>query len=100
MTMQAIGLVIGPADILTRLPQRDLRAVKSWVDAGQPATKQRVRAALSKVEPPCQWESVPDTIGTFNGNRVYLLFVYRSLEERRACFTRAFPEAFPPLPGK
>jgi hypothetical protein len=78
-----LGRVVGPRDIIERLP-RGASAVRSWQNDVAPKTQDATRAAISKLG--AFWESSPSHKLDSKGRRIYRLFIYRTREERVACF--------------
>ena len=73
------GLVVGPLDIVGALPIA-VRRVNSWDSYTAPKSQKAVLDFLNTKN--AMWESIFDA----SHGRRYMLFVYRSREERRACF--------------
>ena len=73
------GLITGPAALLDILPVAAFK-VTSWDNSHSPKTQQRVWDRCHAVG--ARAESIFDAA---HGHR-YMLFVYRSREERKACW--------------
>jgi hypothetical protein len=83
IVMARLGQVVGPRDIIERLP-RGAGAVRSWQNDVAPKTQEATRSAISKLG--AFFESSPSHKLDSKGRRIYRLFVYRTREERVACF--------------
>jgi hypothetical protein len=72
------GLITGPADLIEKLPAAAFR-VKSWDNTHSPKTQAEAYRALGG---DVRAESIFDA----RHGRRYMLFVYRTHEERKACW--------------
>lgn len=77
-TIAEKGLVTGPKDLLDKMPAASFR-VKSWDNTHSPKTQ---KAAFEALGGDVRAESIFDA----RHGRRYMLFVYRSREERQACW--------------
>lgn len=73
------GLIVGPSDILATLPANAFK-VTSWQNDRSPKTQDATYAILRAAN--VRGESKFDAA---HGRR-YMLFVYRTADERRACW--------------
>ena len=80
MRIEREGQYVGPADLLDWLDRAKLRKIRSVDNAHAPATQDSIRAAARGAS--CAIEPVFDAA---HGRR-YLGLVYRSAEERAACW--------------
>jgi hypothetical protein len=91
MNIENRGLITGPAEVFEILPSSAAR-VKSWDDATAVTLQRPAREALKARG--FLAESVP---GALEGRkRTYLLYVYRTSEERLGCFAFHRPPAVEP----
>jgi hypothetical protein len=81
MQIMSRGQIVGPNNILAILPKRAFR-VATWEDRRAPATQEATTKAVRKAKAFCASVAV-------NGR--YMLFVYRTIDEHRACW-RAITE--------
>lgn len=72
------GLVTGPQDLLDKMPAASFR-IASWDNHHSPKTQKLAYAALGG---DVRAESIFDA----RHGRRYMLFVYRTREERKACW--------------
>jgi hypothetical protein len=84
MNIETRGLVTGPKEVLDKLPKRAFR-VASWDDRRAPATQEATTKAVRAIE-----AFAASVFDASHGKR-YMLFVYRTIDEHRACW-RAITE--------